>query len=145
MRPGGPDEALSRGAVATYAWAAALAVSVVLYAREESLEHFLWHVGYGGAFGLMVGALIQRVRPRTSVRPSWAALAGYVFMAVPDLLWVAPTIVGRPPWPHEPWMNVFLGHVALDAWPWATPALPFVLAVAALVALVFGRGKTPGA
>lgn len=140
-----PDEESVSGRGATaFAWAGVLAASFLLYAREESLEHFLWHLGYGGAFGLVAAAALQRAGYAQRVGPALAALGGYLFMVVPDVLWVAPTLVGRPPWPHETWMNVFLGHVALDAWAWATPALPFVLAAAALVAAAMGRREEPG-
>ena len=115
------------------AWALALAISFLLYEREHALVHFAWHVGYGSAFGLLLAALVCWWRQRPVAFPSLWALGGYAFMAIPDLLWLAPTLAGRPPWPHAPWMDLFLGHVSLDAWPWASHALlPVLLATVAI-------------
>lgn len=143
VTPVAEEESLSGRAGVQLAWGAALVVSVVLYGGADSLEHFLWHLGYGGAAGLVAGAAGLRLGWLRRPRPTWFALAGYAFMAIPDVLWLLPTITGGDPWPHEPWMNVFLGHVALDAWDWATPALPFVLLAAAAVAFTMARkGQT---
>lgn len=125
---------MDRGrALVALAWAIALAVSYALYAREHALEHVLWHLVYGGAVGLLAGATWSLARDRT---PRWAgrwALAGYAYMVVPDLIGVAPTLWGASPYPHQAWMNVFLGHVFLDRWT-LTSALLVPAAVVASVA-----------
>lgn len=115
--PGRPAVSVDRRHAATAAaWAMVLAVSYALYTRELALEHFLWHLVYGGAVGLVVGAAWAGLRGRRPVRPAAWALAGYAYMVVPDLIWVAPTLWGAPAHPHQAWMNVFLGHVFLDRW-----------------------------
>lgn len=99
-------------------WSATLAVSAVLYTTEHALEHFLWHLSYGGAFGLLLGAAWMLYRSQPTRHASLWAWAGYAYMIVPDLIWLWPRLRGRAVHPHEPWMDVFLGHVALDTWAW---------------------------
>lgn len=109
-------------------WLLVLAVSWALYQHEDSLQHFAWHLGYGSAAGLLIGAgwsLWQG--PIARHRTLWP-LGGYLYMAIPDMLWLAPTLCGAAPYPHQPWMDVFLGHHSLDLWSLATPMLvPAVL------------------
>ncbi len=109
-------------------WLAVLAVSWALYRHEQSLQHFAWHLGYGSAAGLLAGAAwILWQGPIDGHRTLWP-LAGYLYMAIPDVIWLVPTLWGAPPYPHEPWMDVFLGHYSLDRWSLATPMLaPAVL------------------
>jgi predicted membrane protein len=51
-----------RTAGAALAWGLALAVSALLTAREAALEHFPWHLAFGGAAGVLAGALWHRAR-----------------------------------------------------------------------------------
>lgn len=105
-----------RHAVTAAAWSLALAVSYALYASEHALEHLLWHLVFGGAFGVLLGAVWSLAHDRRPRHAAWWALAGYAYMIVPDLLWIAPTLWGASAYPHQPWMDVFLGHVFLDRW-----------------------------
>lgn len=109
-------------------WTATLAASVVLYVSEHALEHFLWHLSYGGAFGLLVGAGWMRCTGRARGPASLWAWLGYVYMIVPDLIWIAPRLGGGTVHPHRSWMDLFLGHVFLDTWSWTNHLLvPAVL------------------
>lgn len=122
-----------RHAVTAGAWTLVLAVSYALYASEQAFEHFLWHLVFGGGFGVLVGAvwaLVHDQRPRHAA--SWA-LAGYGYMIVPDLLWIAPKLWGAPVYPHQPWMDVFLGHVFLDHWALTSSFLVPAIVVASVV------------
>lgn len=104
-------------------WALTLVVSFVLYRAEHALEHFVWHLSYGGAFGLLLGAAWMVWTDRPARHPTVWAWAGYVFMIVPDLIWIAPRLGGSTVHPHQPWMDVFLGHVFLDTWAWTNVVL----------------------
>lgn len=111
-----------RGALAGL-WALTLAVSFLLYRSEHALEHMLWHVSYGGSFGLLLGAGWAYASSRPAGPASLWAWGGYVYMIVPDLIWLAPRVAGSGVHPHEPWMDVFLGHVFLDTWAWTNALL----------------------
>lgn len=110
-----------------------LAVSFVLYRSEHALQHFVWHLVYGGSFGLLIGAGVSYVRDIPARHPSLWFGAGYVYMTVPDLIWIWPRLQGRGVHPHQPWMDVFLGHVFLDTWAWTNHLLVPTLVVAATV------------
>lgn len=114
----------------TGAWTLVLAVSLVLYHSERALQHFLWHLVYGGSFGLLAGALASYVREVPARHPSLWFGAGYVYMIVPDLIWIAPRLGGEGVHPHQAWMDVFLGHVFLDAWAWSNALMAPALVVA---------------
>lgn len=112
-------------------WLLTLAVSFLLYRTEHALEHLLWHLVYGGSAGLLVATgwtLHQDVPAPSLLLWAWA---GYVYMIIPDLIWLAPRLAGHPAHPHQGWMDLFLGHVFLDTWSWTTPLLVPVLATAA--------------
>lgn len=112
-------------------WLAAIGVSLLGYGLADELIHFGWHLAYGSAAGLLVGLLVARARGRAPRAPGLWALAGYAYMVVPDALWVLPVLWGGELWPHEAWMDVFLGHVALDHWAYASLlAVPTLLAAA---------------
>lgn len=114
-------------------WAGVLVISAGPYLVEAALDHFLWHLVYGGSVGVVVGAgfaLSQNQPPRHA---SLWALAGYVYMVVPDILWALPMIWGGDVYPHQPWMDIFLGHVFLDHWSLTTVMLVPTLLIAALV------------
>lgn len=99
-----------------------LGISALFYAVERSMEHFLWHVGYGAAAGLFLAAA-------TGWRPFPTALATYGYMVIPDLIWLSGKWFGTGPVAHAPWMDIFLGHYSLDKWSLATPlVLPTYLA-----------------
>lgn len=125
-----------------------LLLSLILYVREDALTHFVWHLGYGGSAGLLLGAALAGVRRRPPPTPMLWPLASYLWMILPDFLWLAPTLTGHPPHEHQAWMNVFLAHVALDGWPLATPLLaPVILASAVVfggVAWFFHRQRERG-
>lgn len=130
-----------RHLVIAVVWSAVLAVSWALYQHEDSLQHFAWHLGYGGAAGLLTAAgwtLWQG--PIGWGRTLWP-LGGYLYMAIPDVLWLAPTLWGAAPYPHAPWMDLFLGHYSLDLWSLATPMLVPAVLVALGVYLVVDRSS----
>lgn len=112
------------------AWGLTLLVSIVHYAREHALEHFLWHLAYGGAAGLLVAAGWTLYRNQPTRAPALWALGGYLFMIVPDLIWLAPTLTGHAAREHEVWMDIFLGHVFLDTWRWTRAVLVPAVVVA---------------
>lgn len=136
--PGGPP-ILTRWTA--LAWAVVLAVSAWGYWATHALLHFLWHLGYGSAAGLALAGVWTLVRRRPAGHAALWALGGYGFMVVPDLLWALPLLARRSPWEHEHWMDLFLGHVALDAWPFAGLALVPVLA-GSLLFLGWARART---
>lgn len=111
-------------------WGLTLAVSAVLYTTEHALEHFLWHLSYGGAFGLLLGAAWATWRGSPARDPALWAWGGYTYMIVPDLIWIAPRLTGDPVHAHQAWMDVFLGHVFLDTWALTNVLLVPVVAVA---------------
>ncbi len=112
---------------------AVLGASAAFYWVFRSMEHFLWHVGYGAAAGLFVGTIVGiSGRP---VRPWLWGLGGYGFMVVPDLLWLLGLIATGSPWHHQRWMDVFVFHVSLDSWP---PATAFVLPTYVAACLLIG-------
>jgi hypothetical protein len=113
-------------------WGGVLAVSAGPYLLESSLDHFLWHLVYGGSVGVAVGAAVSLRRGRPPRHASLWALGGYLYMIVPDLLWALPLLWGGDVYPHQPWMDVFLGHVFLDHWPHTTAMLVPTLLVAGL-------------
>ncbi len=128
------------------AWWAILGVSLYFYRREHALEHFAWHLVYGSSFGLLLGAawIHWTQRPPRS-GPIWA-LAGYLYMIVPDLIWLAPTLGGGQPHAHAPWMDVFLGHVFLDTWAWTNHLLlPTALAAGAVFIIAKRHGQAAAA
>lgn len=45
-------------------------VSVLLYHREQALEHFVWHLAYAGSFGLLAGAAYARLGEVLARHPS---------------------------------------------------------------------------
>ncbi len=97
------------------------------------MEHFLWHVGYGAAAGMLLGTLVGMTgRP---IRPWLWGLGGYGFMVVPDLIWLTGKVLTGTPWPHRPWMDVFVLHVSLDRWP---PATALVLPTYIVACLLIG-------
>lgn len=122
-------------------WLLVLAASAAFYAWQDSLLHFLWHVGYGASAGLVAGAAWSVAARRRLPAPSLWGLAGYAWMAVPDLIWLAGLWASGSPWPHRPWMDLFLVHYSLDLWPLATAALPAALLPAA--ALAWWRSRSP--
>lgn len=97
-----------------------LAVSAYYYAVERSLEHFAWHMGYGVAAGCLVGGIVMATGRGPRDRLFWPLL-GYGYMVIPDLIWLGGRLATGTPYPHEPWMDVFLWHVSLDHWWGATP------------------------
>lgn len=132
-----------RRVLAGLAWLVVLAVSWVLYRHEDSLQHFAWHLGYGASAGLVVAAAVTGLRGRHPGPAHAWALAGYLYMAIPDVLWLVPTAWGAAPYPHEPWMDVFLGHYSLDLWPLATPLLvPAVLVAVGLYVWIHRRDRS---
>lgn len=122
-----------RPATPWLAWVAVLGVSAAAYGHQEALVHFLWHLAYGGSAGVLLGLALGRGRRAASHRAlsAWA-LAGYAYMVVPDLLWLAGRAATGAAWEHEPWMDIFLLHVSLDRFPYATPGAPVVVSAAAL-------------
>jgi len=125
-------------------WAVTLAVSLVLYQTEHALWHFLWHLSYGGSFGLFVGAAWIVYSKGSRVNwPVWAWL-GYVYMIVPDLIWIGPRLAGSTVHPHQPWMDVFLGHIFLDMWTWTTPVLLPTVAASIVTYVLVRQRVTAG-
>lgn len=123
------------------AWCVVLAVSAASYWHERALDHFVWHLAYGGSAGVLAGSFVAWARRRGARRDqaaspgarAWTAwaLAGYAYMVIPDLLWFAGRVATGAPWDHTPWMDVFLLHVSLDGFPHASAAAPAVVGVAA--------------
>ncbi len=120
-------------------WLAVLVVSWALYQHEDSLQHLAWHLGYGGAAGLLAAAGWTLWQGPIGWGSTLWPLGGYLYMAIPDVLWLVPTVWGAAPYPHEPWMDVFLGHYSLDLWSLATPMLIPAVPVALGVYLVVDR------
>lgn len=114
-------------------WAGVLAVSAGPYLWEAAVDHFLWHLVYGCSVGVVIGAGVSLSRARRPQHVSLWALGGYVYMVVPDLLWALPLLWGGDVYPHQPWMDLFLGHVFLDTWAYTTAMLTPTVLVAALV------------
>ncbi len=125
-------------------WALVVAVSVVFYVVERSLEHFLWHLGYGVSAGLVAAAGWALWRRRAVDHPQLWALAGYGWMVVPDLIWLAGKWGRGVPYPHQPWMDVFLGHYSLDRWGDVATALVVPVYVGAVVGLAWVQGRLKG-
>lgn len=129
-------------------WAGVLAISAGPYLLEAALDHFLWHLVYGGSAGVVVGAGFALSRTHPPCHPSLWALIGYAYMIVPDLLWALPLIWGGDVYSHQPWMDIFLGHVFLDHWAFTTAMLLPTLLVATLVwitarAATVDEGESP--
>ncbi|MGB0652777.1 MAG: hypothetical protein ACPGQL_06210 [Thermoplasmatota archaeon] len=119
----------------------ALAASVPFYAAYRSMEHFLWHWGYGTAIGYLAGAVWAFQRRAPLRRPLLWPLAAYAWMVVPDLLWLGGLLATGDAWPHQPWMDLFFLHYSLDQTTWATAAvLPFH--VAGLAAWLWADRRT---
>ena len=114
-------------------WAIVLVASAVPYLVEVALDHFLWHLVYGGSVGVAIGAGIALYRSHQPRNPSLWALGGYLYMIVPDLLWVLPVLWGGNVYPHQPWMDIFLGHVFLDTWSYTTVVLVPTMLLAGLL------------
>lgn len=134
-----------RRALKAAAWLAVLVVSFVLYRSEHALMHFLWHLVYGGSFGLLIGAAYSLARQVPARHPSvWFGI-GYLYMIVPDLIWIGPRLAGSSVHPHQPWMDVFLGHVFFDTWQWTNHLLVPTLALAALAFGYAARRSSPDA
>jgi len=128
------------------AWLMALAGTAPLYWTEKAMEHFIWHLGYGAAAGLLAAALFSWVRKSPPRGASWWALAGYLYMIIPDGIWLAPVLLGGDPIEHAPWMNIFLGHPALDEWRYTSLFLVPVLLLGLLtVGLARRRAHRMGA
>jgi len=114
-------------------WGIVLVVSAGPYLLEAALDHFLWHLVYGGAVGVAIGAGFSLYRGQPPRHASLWALGGYLYMIVPDLLWALPLLWGGEEYPHQPWMDIFLGHVFLDTWSYTTVLLiPTILAAVLL-------------
>lgn len=112
------------------------------YWREDALFHWFVHFFVGASAALVVMAVLVAIRRRPVPWPwAWMVLA-HLYAMFPDLL-IIPHI------PHEHWMNVFLGHVAVhyvpgEDWTWYGV---FLVALAAyLIALdrrAPARGRAP--
>ncbi len=121
-----------------------LGASAYFYATERSLEHFAWHLGYGAGAGMLLASAWSRVRRIRS--PTLWPVASYLWMVIPDLLWLAKRIITGTPWPHQGWMDIFWFHVSLDRWALATPlVVPFYGASLAIyvAALMKARRVAP--
>jgi hypothetical protein len=113
-------------------WAGVLLVSAGPYLLEAALEHFLWHLVYGSSVGVVAGAGVSLYQSQPPRRVSLWALGGYIYMVIPDILWAIPLVWGGDVYHHQPWMDVFLGHVFLDTWAYTTAMLTPTVLVAAL-------------
>ncbi|MBW3602101.1 MAG: hypothetical protein KY434_05310 [Actinobacteria bacterium] len=114
------------------------------YARFGALIHFWIHGLLGAALGFAVLAvwyLRAGAGDRRSGNPGtvWVAgLAGHLYAAAPDVLFVAADLV------HQWWMDVFALHVNIHFIP-APPAVllvVFTLALAGWAAAILGRRRT---
>lgn len=88
----------------------------VFYWREEALFHWFVHFFVGTSTALVAMAVVAASTRRPVARPAGWVVAAHLYAMFPDFL-----IAGRVP--HEQWMNVFLGHVAVHylpgrAWSW---------------------------
>ena len=116
-----------------YLWAGVLVISIGPYLWEAALDHFLWHLVYGGSAGILVGAGFSLYQDQPPRHASLWALVRYGYMVIPDILWALPMMWGGGVYPHQPWMDIFLGHVFLDTWSYTTVMLVPTLLIAALV------------
>lgn len=118
-------------------------VEVYFYARyaESGAEfHFWLHALIGGALGLTLLTLLRLWRPRDAkpLRAHEATLAGHLFSAVPDVLFLVAGAL------HVAWMDVFALHITAHfLWPGPLPAalVLWALAVAGWVAMRLGARR----
>ncbi len=111
------------------------------YAQQGAQFHFWLHALLGGALGLTVLTLLRLRWPREArpLRAHEATLAGHLYSAVPDVLFL---VVGAL---HVPWMDVFALHITAHfLWPGPLPAALalWALAVAAWTAVRLGARRT---
>lgn len=134
---------MRRVAVAA-AWAGLLSVQLLVartYLVRGTWWHYLLHVPIGVGVGLAVAALLSLRRPQPAL--PWM-LAGQLVSVVPDLMFRFMRM------PHEPSMDLYLGHISVHRGPspvlvalgvlllggWAFLATRRRAAVLALAALV---------
>lgn len=105
-------------------WLALAAVEVVVavaYQDRGTWWHFLLHQYVGWGLGLAVGGLVMLALHRR-VAPVVAMVLGQLVSIFPDLMFRFMRM------PHEPWMNWWVGHIAIHTGP-----SPLLVAIAVLL------------
>jgi hypothetical protein len=128
------------GRLAAWLGLAALEYAVaVAYSTRGTWWHFLLHQMVGWGTGLAVAALVASVT-RYRVPAVVALVGGQLFSITPDLMFRYMRM------PHEPSMDVFLGHISIHRGP--SPMLValgcLLLGGWAFVAAGFDRRRTAG-
>ena len=113
-----------RRALVTAGWLGLLALQLLVgrsYVDRGASWHWLLHVPIGLGVGLAVGALLWAATGRR-IPAVACGLLGQLYSIVPDLMF-------RFLWmPHEPSMNLYLGHIAIHTGP-----SPVLVALATLL------------
>ena len=127
------------GVVSAFAGLAAVQYGVaVAYLARGTWWHYLLHQQVGWGLGLATAAAWMVLRRGSYVPPLAAATAGQVVSIVPDLLFRYARM------PHEPSMDLWLGHISLHRGP--SPVLVafgvLLLGGAAWLAARLGRERS---
>ena len=111
------------GVLAAYAGLAALQCAVaVAYLSRGTWWHYLLHQQVGWGLGLAAAATWMALRAGSYVPPIGAAVGGQLVSIVPDLMFRYLRM------PHEPSMDLWLGHVSIHRGP-----SPVLVALAVLL------------
>jgi 4-hydroxybenzoate polyprenyltransferase len=126
------------------AWCvAAVAIEVLLYASyrgHDARFHWFTHFFVGASAALLVMAVLAAVRGRPVALPLVWVLVGHLFAMAPDLAFVAGVA-------HQPWMDVFLGHISSHFVPgrnWTWYAM-FLASLGLYLLVLDGLGRGRGA
>ena len=129
---------MRRGAVlAAYAGLAVLQAGIVLaYLGRGTWWHYLLHQQVGWGLGLAAAATWMALRAGSYVPPIGAASAGQLVSIVPDLMFRYLRM------PHEPSMDLWLGHISIHRGPSPVLVALGVLLLGGTAWLAAARGRS---